>query len=518
MSTQKTYTPEEAAAIAVEFTRTRVNQIAKSLKELRERELKKAIVPPHKHNTGTTSSSGVEDVPPSKVNPPGKDDAMKAELCKECGKSHMDKACGMDKAMLTDSKGKQSDNGIVSGSVLPDDKKSKEINKPTASDAGSGGVIRKSLADIHKSATLSKPPVSEAQRRAMGAAAGGNSTLGIPKSVGKEFIDEDKGGKLPDVKKAGMPPMAKPPSGTNMGTHVPTSKPAGGMSKDMTMVKDVKEMVVHNSNPSKPPKGADYTATKQGDKAVYTSKEELGKAGMNPNDQMKAHALAVAGGPAPTAPAPQVALPTPAQHADRAAQFAQHMPGAGVTGHAMPGPSRPGIFGRLGKSELAKALPGTNPAIRGASTVTQPIPTLKPAGAGLKPAGGAPALTGSATAMPEKTEVSLGGPMAYHQAGGTGTIPATAAPAGAATNPGRPSNMPKSPVASGPNALGSIIGAPPIVAPKTTSTLTPRPAVKAPAAGLAQAGAPLSAPTIPSLPKAPANKNAPTQTSAKPKV
>ena len=44
------------------------------------------------------------------------------------------------------------------------------------------------------------PPVSEKQRRAMGAAASGKSTLGIPKSVGKEFIAADKGGKLPKAK------------------------------------------------------------------------------------------------------------------------------------------------------------------------------------------------------------------------------------------------------------------------------------------------------------------------------
>lgn len=43
-----------------------------------------------------------------------------------------------------------------------------------------------------------KPPVSEAQRRAMGAAASGHSTIGIPKSVGKEKIAADKGGKLPN--------------------------------------------------------------------------------------------------------------------------------------------------------------------------------------------------------------------------------------------------------------------------------------------------------------------------------
>jgi len=35
------------------------------------------------------------------------------------------------------------------------------------------------------------PPVSEAQRRAMYAAAAGNSTLGIPKSVGEEFVGKD---------------------------------------------------------------------------------------------------------------------------------------------------------------------------------------------------------------------------------------------------------------------------------------------------------------------------------------
>lgn len=41
------------------------------------------------------------------------------------------------------------------------------------------------------------PNVSEAQRRAMAAAAAGRSTLGIPQKVGKEFMAHDKGGKLP---------------------------------------------------------------------------------------------------------------------------------------------------------------------------------------------------------------------------------------------------------------------------------------------------------------------------------
>ena len=41
------------------------------------------------------------------------------------------------------------------------------------------------------------PPVSEAQRRAMWAAAAGHSTSGIPQSVGREFASADPGGKLP---------------------------------------------------------------------------------------------------------------------------------------------------------------------------------------------------------------------------------------------------------------------------------------------------------------------------------
>jgi len=41
------------------------------------------------------------------------------------------------------------------------------------------------------------PPRSEAQRRAMRAAASGKSTLGIPKKVGREFSEADPGGKLP---------------------------------------------------------------------------------------------------------------------------------------------------------------------------------------------------------------------------------------------------------------------------------------------------------------------------------
>jgi hypothetical protein len=49
------------------------------------------------------------------------------------------------------------------------------------------------------------PPVSESQRRAMFAAKAGKSTLGIPQSVGAEFVKADKGGKLPQRKEEGGP-------------------------------------------------------------------------------------------------------------------------------------------------------------------------------------------------------------------------------------------------------------------------------------------------------------------------
>lgn len=41
------------------------------------------------------------------------------------------------------------------------------------------------------------PPVSQQQRKAMYTAAEGRSNIGIPARVGKEFVNADRGGKLP---------------------------------------------------------------------------------------------------------------------------------------------------------------------------------------------------------------------------------------------------------------------------------------------------------------------------------
>lgn len=46
------------------------------------------------------------------------------------------------------------------------------------------------------------PPVSKAQRRAMYAAAEGKSNIGIPASVGKDFVAADTGKKLPERKRS----------------------------------------------------------------------------------------------------------------------------------------------------------------------------------------------------------------------------------------------------------------------------------------------------------------------------
>lgn len=68
------------------------------------------------------------------------------------------------------------------------------------------------------------PPKSEAQRAAMHAAASGHSTLGIPASVGAEFVATDAGGKLP-VK--AVPKRKKRPGQYTL----PRDKPSKGRRK-----------------------------------------------------------------------------------------------------------------------------------------------------------------------------------------------------------------------------------------------------------------------------------------------
>lgn len=73
MSDEKLYTPEEAAELLKKQTKEKLAKYESDLKSLYGRELKKALVPSHKHNPASSTSAGIEDVPPSKLNPPGVD-------------------------------------------------------------------------------------------------------------------------------------------------------------------------------------------------------------------------------------------------------------------------------------------------------------------------------------------------------------------------------------------------------------------------------------------------------------
>lgn len=284
--------------------------------------------------------------------------AAKAELCKDCGKMHLGK-CGdikvMDKAMLSDAKGNQSDNGIRPDSKLPGDAPEKEISAD-----GSGGKIKKgkSLKGLQKSAR-------ESLRKGMPFGDGIKPGSGTPAGTVKA-----------------EPPMAQPPSGKNPSTHMPASKPG-------TMMKQVDSVVVHGKTqkPKLPVSQRDYTAKVGKDKAVFqTKKSELEKAGLpaTPKAQSQQHAMMAGSKNAVSAPA--VAAPGPKlPGADVQAQRAQthqsalagafqpkgpvnsgleldlpKKPGAlaspkaaGIAAAPMkPAAKKPGIFGRLmGKTE-----------------------------------------------------------------------------------------------------------------------------------------------------------------------
>lgn len=132
---------------------------------------------------------------------------------------------------------------------------------------------------------LSKPPVSEAQRRAMGAAASGDSTLGIPKKVGEKFIEEDKGGKLPEKQKKSekMCKMCNKSHSEDMEkcdmANVEPAKKSDDLEKkgygkkEEKMWKDVSSVVVHDAKATKAPKDADYESKQSGASAVYESKK-----------------------------------------------------------------------------------------------------------------------------------------------------------------------------------------------------------------------------------------------------
>lgn len=381
---EKTYTPQEAVEILKKAAADKIKAMESKLQDLRKREqLSKGLVPPHKHNVGSPASAGMEDVPPSKLNPPGKadklvggtatqkgeessaheetsgeisaDDMAKALLCKKCGKSHdLEKGCdGMGKAELVDAKGEHKSNSEESAATMPDDE-SKHVNKPTKSKPGSGGVITKGKMskayphddDLRGGPKKEKIGVMDHVADAIDKVAGKGPT---PTRVGEKTTlnrmhqrayDRQLKARLAstgpandNMQKSAAPPTAKPPSGTNMATKVPTSAPkAPAMGKEELTAKAVDKIVVPKSQKPKVPSAErDHTVQVSKDKTVYEKKPELEK-GVMADIARKNNA----GAPTPKDPGANVKLPSPAQQEGRANMF-----GAAMAGEYQPPAAAP---------------------------------------------------------------------------------------------------------------------------------------------------------------------------------
>lgn len=263
----------------------RIESYRLQIKEVRERELAKSLIPVHNHKPGTTVGAGTEDVPYGKLNPKGVD---KSEKCMKCGDMHkpLDK-CGMMKALDNSPKqpsepgpsdsapadnkcekcGAHSMSGLCDKcwdkltpqkkSELVDEKgnrKSNSVNTPhpePKKQTGDKGGVRLPGAGLKKAMTASmgsgvpSTKVNDLGKAAPKAKAPSVAMAGnTGNAKNKMPIKESNGGVAkpkvmnasPDIERKSEPPMAKPPSGKNMGTAVPTSttkKSDAALAKDM---------------------------------------------------------------------------------------------------------------------------------------------------------------------------------------------------------------------------------------------------------------------------------------------
>lgn len=86
-------------------------------------------------------------------------------------------------------------------SLVPKDEVLKFLNRSRDRKVAKQHLLPPKTAQDEKMRVATDPPVSEAQRRAMFAAAAGHGKIGIPKGVGEEFAEADPGGKLPEKAK-----------------------------------------------------------------------------------------------------------------------------------------------------------------------------------------------------------------------------------------------------------------------------------------------------------------------------
>lgn len=417
----KTYTEAEVQAALLDLTVRKIATFEQEILKLRKREelranLHKAIIPPHRHNTGQSVGAAVEDIPAAKL-------AQKAEMCKTCG-SEVCKCMSKTSAL---------ENKVQEGAdENPKSKVDTSADKVKA--PGSGGQIKRGPKALAKSAMakMDSAPMP-AMAQTAGAAAEGmpgtpmqkskpldekhwkpkpaapgeseeetahrellNTILG-PGGGSKDHKARIKAGyeKLAGLRakkeaKKAEPPMAKPPSGVNMSTKVPASKPmAPPKMPGAPAMKGELEKGDKNPNPGEACRlcGGEGKIQKIRGKTKYlatctrchgNTEEQGPSTAIKPNQHTDVSGHKVkrydAEGkelekgvmadiarrnspPSPSNPAtpPQAKtpMPSPEQHAQRAAVHQQALQGAFepkapvVSGLELQ-PKKPGIFGRIG--------------------------------------------------------------------------------------------------------------------------------------------------------------------------
>lgn len=354
MADEKEYEFSEARHLLAKAVKDRVDAYSKTLLELRQRELKKSLdpaaappaaIPPapamvpqaaapaqdlcptcgKADMPGSCVCLGVPNIMPSPLAapapgmpPPGQplaqsemaqdgdgagmamNEMADGSMCKSCGKAHGMAKCGLNEIKPMKKDEKKPDTRTVKCGKCG-------ASKPRAD---SGQHMCNDCFDKQKTA---KAELSATPKEPIKAAAGNG--VKIKKLNKDEMVAKAStpGAVPPPGKTAALTPSLAPPKSPTVG------KPG--------MAKAVDKIVVHgDKKPTSPPKDADYSAKKDGNKTVYQAKP-MTKAAMPGTKGGDALQAAHAAAPA-AAPAAKVKLPGQAAQATRQAAFASQMPAA----------------------------------------------------------------------------------------------------------------------------------------------------------------------------------------------
>lgn len=399
-----TFTSEEAAQVAAEFFRQRVDELAKHLRELRDRELKKTgagIVPPHKlSDSNNTAESGTVGVPGNMNNPRGKKDALKAapkmeetsgdHAPEETSGDHPPEETSVEKSEKTKEevyrerfnqeqqvKAKAKEN--AADRKVWDEHNERKTNERNLTKEELCKKCGKSH-DLEKGCTpldMDKAMLKDSKGKEKDNGIHPDSVLPDDKTS-EEVSADGSGGQIKKgkgLKKAVAVPTAKPPSG-NLQTPVSGQAPKNPAMDAKPVAKGSKTMTVPASKPrnniavahskrggagagahsDKRPSAGPSASEWDYEDSPAPKKEDLDKAGLS--TEAKQHGIMEGSrqaAQATAAPAKPVVLPSPKEQEARASTFADFMPPAGKTGHTPT--QQVGIFSRLGKSQLTKASP-----------------------------------------------------------------------------------------------------------------------------------------------------------------